>query len=100
MNKHSPSRKSLLCGFGLDSQDGHVRLTKGQNFFLMGGSKKTHSLMQEKVIKFNEQLKKHHKTLEEIDEKEFMEIGEKVGLKPLPVKISRRIKSQDESSQN
>jgi len=39
--------------------------------------------MREKAIKFNEQLKKRDKTLDEVSEKEVYEIAHKIGLKPL-----------------
>ena len=75
--------KKLLCGLGLDGKDEHVRLTKGPNFVLIGGSEPTHQLMQEKTIKLNEKIKKHGKTLDTISEKEFCEIGQEVGLNSL-----------------
>jgi hypothetical protein len=71
----------VLLGLGLDSKDGHVRVTKGKNFRLFGGSEETHGLMQEKAIKFNEQLEKRSKTLDDINEQEFREIASSVGLK-------------------
>ena len=37
--------------------------------------------MQEKAIKFNEHLDKRHKSLEDINEKEFREISNAIGLK-------------------
>src|SRR5690606_34554322 len=55
------NRKALLLGLGLDGKDEHVRITKGDNFRLVGGSKETHECMQEKAIKFNEELKKRGK---------------------------------------
>lgn len=73
--------KRLLLGLGFDCKDGHIRITKGDNFRLYGGSEETHEFMQEKAIKFNEQLDKKHKTLDGIDLKEFYDIAEKIGLK-------------------
>ncbi len=73
--------RKVLLGLGFDSKDGHVRITKGNNFRLFGGSKETHEIMQEKAMKFNEQLSKLHKTLDDINEKEFTEIAKKIGLK-------------------
>ena len=73
--------RKVLLGLGFDSDDGHLRITKGENFHLFGGSEETHGMMQEKAIKFNEQLDKRHKKLESIDEKEFKEISKAVGLK-------------------
>jgi len=73
--------RKVLLGLGFDSKDGHVRITKGKNFRLFGGSCETHEMMQEKAIKFNEQLTKRRKTLDEINEKEFRDIAHSVGLK-------------------
>ncbi|MCM8790166.1 MAG: hypothetical protein NC938_00490 [Candidatus Omnitrophica bacterium] len=74
-------QRSILLGLGLDCKDGHVRVTKGKNFRLFGGSEETHEMMQEKAIKFNEQLDKRHKTLDDINEQEFLEIASSIGLK-------------------
>lgn len=73
--------KRVLLGLGMDSKDGHVRITKGKNFRLFGGSEATHEIMQEKAIKFNEQLDKRRKTLDQIDEREFRDIAKTIGLK-------------------
>lgn len=73
--------KKILLGMGFDCKDGHIRITKGKNFRLYGGSNETHELMQEKVIKFNEQLDKKGKTIDDIGEGEFHEIASKIGLK-------------------
>ena len=78
------SYKKILLGLGFDSKDGHLRITKGENFRIFGGSEETHEMMQEKAIKFNEQLDKRHKNLEDINYKEFKEISSAIGLK-LPV---------------
>jgi hypothetical protein len=73
--------RKILLGLGFDSKDGHVRITKGKNFRLFGGSHETHEMMQEKAIKFNEQLHKRRKTLDDIDQNEFREISKDIGLK-------------------
>ena len=73
--------KSILLGLGFDNKDGHLRITKGKNFSLYGGSKETHQLMQEKAIKFNEQLDRRRKNLEQISIGEFYEIAHHIGLK-------------------
>ncbi len=74
-------KKSVLLGMGFDSKDGHVRITKGKNFHLFGGSEETHERMQEHVIKINEHLDKRHKTLDDVSVKEFYDIAKKAGLK-------------------
>lgn len=73
--------KKILLGLGLDSKDGHARITKGKNFRLYGGSEETHDVMQEKAVKFNEQLDKKGKTLDNITKEEFYDIAVKIGLK-------------------
>lgn len=75
--------KKFLFGLGFDCNDGRKRITVGDNFRLYGGSKITHETMREKAIKFNEQLKKRDKTLDQVSEKEVYEIAHKIGLKPL-----------------
>jgi len=73
--------KKILVGMGFDNKDGHVRVTKGKNFALLGGSDQTHGEMQEKAIKLNERLDKRRKTLDNVSEKEFCDIANDIGLK-------------------
>ena len=73
--------KSLLLGLGFDAKDGHKRITRGKNFYVFGGSKQTHQIMQGSCIKFNEELKRRHKSLNEISHREFYDIAHKIGLK-------------------
>ena len=69
-----------MLGIGLDS-DGHKRLTRGDNFALVGGSEETHQQMTEKAIKINEKLKSRGKQLETVTHEEFDDIAHEVGLK-------------------
>jgi hypothetical protein len=80
-------RKATMFGVGLDS-DGHKRITTGDNFTLVGGTKETHEQMTEKAIKINEKLKSRGKQLGEVSPAEFNDIAEEVGLKPLPPRRS------------
>jgi hypothetical protein len=73
--------KKVLLGMGFDNKDGHVRVTKGKNFALLGGSDRTHCEMQEKAIKLNECLAKRRKTLDDVSEKELCDIADDIGLK-------------------
>lgn len=76
--------KKLLLGLGFDCSDGLLRVTRGKNFRLYGGSEDTHNVMQEKSIKFNEQLKKREKGIADLSREEFIEIADKIGLKIMP----------------
>ena len=73
--------KRWLLGLGLDGTDGHVRLTKGENFQLIGGSEETHGEMQDKIVRFNEEVSKRRKTLDDLSSPEIDEIAHKVGMK-------------------
>jgi len=64
-----------LLGLGLDNTDGEVRITRGKNFHLVGGSHDTHQSMQEKCIKLNEKLRVRGKELEELEHKEFLDLA-------------------------
>ena len=73
--KDDQDRKAMLLGLGLDNDDGHVRVTRGENFHLVGGSEDTHGVMQEKCIKFNEKLDDRGKRIEQLDPQEFLDIA-------------------------
>ena len=75
-------QKKWLLGVGFDAKDGHKRITKSENFLLLGGSKETHEEMREKVIKLNEELKKRGKDLDRTNPKELEEIAHKLHLHP------------------
>lgn len=71
-NKKDPD--AMLLGMGLDNKDGHKRLTKGDNFCLVGGSEETHERMTETAIKFNEKLSRKGKHLKELSPEEFRDM--------------------------
>ena len=68
-----------MLGIGLDS-DGHKRITKGENFALVGGTKETHEVMTETAVKINERIASRGKRLEEVSHAEFDDIAHDVGL--------------------
>ena len=70
----SKSKKALMMGVGLDNKDGHKRISKGENFILVGGSEETHERMTETAIKVNEKLSAKGKRLEELSGHEFVDI--------------------------
>ena len=76
MRVRKPKKKAMLLGVGLDNDDGHVRVTRGENFRLVGGSHDTHQQMQEKCIKFNEGLHARGKRLEDLQTNEFLDLAE------------------------
>lgn len=70
----SKKQKAMLMGVGLDNKDGHSRITKGDNFVMVGGSEETHERMTETAIKVNEKLSAKGKALEEVSPKELIDI--------------------------
>jgi len=73
--KKSPGKKSAaLLGVGLDNQDGHKRITTGEQFAVVGGSEETHGRMTETVVKTFEELKQRRKHLAEVEPTELAEI--------------------------
>ena len=67
-------RTKHLLTFGLDNEDGHARITRGDNFSLLGGSETTHERMQETCIKLNEKIKQRGKTLDQISRQEMTDL--------------------------
>ena len=59
---------------GLDGRDEHRRITRGDNFCLVGGSEETHEKMTETAVKFNEKLSKRGKRLGELSREEFTDL--------------------------
>ncbi len=80
--RENETRKfAILFGIGLDGRDGHYRQTKGENFFLVGGSETTHRVMQDKAVSFNEELRRRGKRLEDVESpEEFRDIARDAGL--------------------
>ena len=72
----SPRHKKRILGIGLDGDEPVVRVTRGKNFHLVGGSRDTHESMQEKCIKFNEKLTARGKELEDLGRGEFLELAQ------------------------
>lgn len=70
----SKNNTALLLGMGLDGRDEHRRITRGDNFCLVGGSEETHEKMAEAAVKFNEKLSKRGKRLGELSREEFTDL--------------------------
>ena len=71
-------KSAALLGVAFDNDDGHTRLTRGENFVLVGGSQDTHAVMQETAVKINENLDRREKRLEDVSVHELREICREV----------------------
>jgi len=77
--RNQNNSKTIMLGIGLDT-DGHKRITEGENFALVGGTKETHEVMTETAMKINEKIASRGKRLEEVSHEEFDDIAHDVGL--------------------
>ena len=80
----SRKRKAMLLGVGLDNDDDKIRVTRGDNFHLVGGSSDTHGQMQEKCIKLNEKLSAKGRQLEDLEQKEFFDLARECKMNVVP----------------
>ena len=72
--KKKPVPRAALLGVGLDNEDGHKRITTGEQFAIVGGSDETHGRMTETAMKTFEELKSRRKQLHQIEPDELAEI--------------------------
>jgi hypothetical protein len=75
--KKKPTKRTLV-GMAFDANDGHTRLTRGENFVLCGGSDETHAVMQETATKINEHLDRRGQRLEEVTIAQLRDICESI----------------------
>lgn len=68
--KNPEPKVAGYVGLGLDS-DGEKRITRGNDFVLLGGTEQTHERMQETAIKVQENLDRKGKRLQDCSPQEF-----------------------------
>jgi hypothetical protein len=66
--------QNRLIGLGLDGQDKHKRITRGEGFNLVGGSEDTHRRMTETVIKTTEDLGRKGRTIADAHPEEIADL--------------------------
>ncbi len=75
--------KNVLLGLGFDAKpDEEKRVTRSEDFLLMGGSAATHDRMTEKVLAFQEILGRFGRRLEDLSMEEYYEIVRRVDERP------------------
>lgn len=80
-----------LLGLGLDGKDGHARVTRGEDFYLLGGSHETHEAMQEQCIRFQEKLTGRGKRLKDLERQELRDLAGECRMNlVLPEDLARR----------
>jgi hypothetical protein len=77
MAKKTKKERTEVVGFlgvGLDNEDGHKRITRSEEFLLVGGSADTHERMQDTAIRFGEALRRKGKDLRETSAEEAIDL--------------------------
>ena len=63
-----------LLGLAFDNDDGHKRITQGEEFVLLGGAEETHERMQDVAIRLTESLKERGKRLRDASPEEVVDL--------------------------
>jgi hypothetical protein len=72
--RFNDNRVAGILGLAFDADDGHKRITRGNNFLLAGGSEETHGVMRETIIKVNEQLDARGQSLTDVTVNELRDL--------------------------
>ena len=75
--RNQNAQQAHLLGIGLDNDDGHKRITRSENFSIIGGSEETHSKMTETVIKTVEDIRGKGRHLGTVDPRELADLLKK-----------------------
>jgi len=70
--------KSFLLGIGLDEEDGHYRVTRSEDFQILGGSERTHRRMQEKIIDLEDELARDGRTIASLQPDEYEDVSQRL----------------------
>lgn len=66
-----------LLGVGFDSDDGHVRITKGENYDVFMGSDESHEYIRQLICKIEDALKQKNLSLDDLSPEEFSDFVKK-----------------------
>jgi len=80
MADRNPRSARLVMGLGFDGDDGHARVTKGEDFVLLGGSERTHDRMVDGVVRFQDTLRKMGTDLQNASRDQVLEAAHEAGL--------------------
>ncbi|MEI6892411.1 MAG: hypothetical protein V5783_09590 [Pontiella sp.] len=72
MPKANQKKIIRLLGIGFDSNDGHVRITKAENYDVLMGSAESHEYIQKLIQKIEDELKARSLTLDDLSPDEFI----------------------------
>jgi len=73
MPRENQKKIIRLLGVGFDADDGHVRMTSGENYDVLMGSDESHEYIQSLIQKIENELKARNLTLDDLTPEEFGE---------------------------
>ena len=73
MQRTNQKKIIRLLGVGFDSDDGHVRITNGENYDVLMGSDESHEYIQQLIQKIEDALKARNISLDDLTPEEFAE---------------------------
>ncbi len=77
MQRTNQKKIIRLLGVGFDADDGHVRITKGENYDVVMGSEESHAYIQELIRKIEDALAAQNLSLDELTPEEFSDFVKK-----------------------
>ncbi|MDF7798752.1 hypothetical protein P4C99_04720 [Pontiellaceae bacterium B1224] len=78
MPRANQKRIIRLLGVGFDSEDGHVRITKGDRYDVLMGSDESHEYIQKLIARIEEEMKARGVTLDDFSPEEFSDFVQSV----------------------
>lgn len=70
-------KKGLLVGVRVDKGDGHTRVSRGEDFVAVGGTKEGHEHLRETVAEISDEVKRRGRSLVEVRREELRELVER-----------------------
>lgn len=67
-------RRGFLVGVRVDGEEGQSRVSKGEDFLALGGTKEGHEHLRETVAEISDEVKRRGRSLAEVRREEFREI--------------------------
>jgi hypothetical protein len=67
-------RRGILVGVRFDREEGHSRVSRGDDFVALGGTKEGHEHLRETVAEISDEVKRRGRTVAEVRREEFREI--------------------------
>ena len=77
MRKPKEQQRAFLLGIATDNEDGHKRITRSEQFSIVGGSEETHEKMTQTMIKTFKDIQNSGRLLNELEPQELFYLLDK-----------------------